>query len=132
VLSHVDAAMQVLRSEEQLVFTQLLHADVTDWPVMAETAPSGLVQPPPLLLLPLPPPEPPLELPPSSPSLEASSPLKLPLPLLFEPHAIAAPNEPTITAVHATDLSITASLKVRRSMQDGGDPINGANTVLLQ
>jgi hypothetical protein len=32
----------------------------------------------------------------------------LPL-LLLEPHATAAPTEPTTTAIHATDLSITAS-----------------------
>jgi hypothetical protein len=98
---------------------------------VSERSASGLLQEPaspPLL-------EPPLllETPPSS-SLEASPSLLLkpPPPLVFELHAIAAPNEPTITAVHATDLSITASLKVRRSMQDAGGPINGANTVLLQ
>ena len=73
----------------------------------SETSASGLLQ----LLLLEPPLEPPLlEPPPSSFSLEASSPPTKPLPpLLFDEHATAAPNEPTITAVHVTALRIAAS-----------------------
>jgi hypothetical protein len=104
VLVQVEAAIQVLRAELQLELTQLMQAADAVWWVRSSTAPSGSAQPPPASLLP--PLEELLEPPPSS-SLEASSPPKLLPPLLFEEQAIAAPNEPTITAVHATDLSIT-------------------------
>lgn len=110
MLAHVGAAMQVLSEEAQVEFTQVVHAEERVFPVATEIVWSGSAQPPPSVELepPLDPPlEPPLELLLLSPP--PSSSLPKPPPLLFDEHAIAAPNEPAITAVHATALSIAAS-----------------------
>jgi hypothetical protein len=96
---------QVVSCDEHIELTQLLQPADSVIPVVCAKAARGSLHPasvldPPLLLEP----------PPSSLPLAASPSFSKPLPpLLFEEQAIAAPNEPAITAVHATDLSITAS-----------------------
>jgi hypothetical protein len=118
VLSHDAAALQVVSSDEQLESMQLVHSDESVFMAMIWKSERGLGQPPPSVV-PLLEPAPLLEPPPSSPSLLAS-PNSLPPPLLFELQATAALSEPTITAVHATALTIRASVRSLKSAQYAG------------
>jgi hypothetical protein len=120
-LVQLEAVMHILRGDEQLLLTHLLHVEVIAMPVTTETKSSGLLHPRPVPPLDPPPaPEPPpLEPVPPTVSvvlgfslLAEEFPLPdgglVPLPPVAE-HPTTALNEPAITVLHTLSMSASSN-----------------------